>query len=223
MSQLTGTSISKVKALWALAVAVAIGAVMTVAAMGASAAPAYAADYQAGTLATTAANSLAKGTTFKAGGNTYRITDYDAYDDNPGEVVLVKYGSTKTAVTVNTVKYQGEIFEVEAIGKNAFNNAQGHKVKSVKIGRNVDVIRTKAFYGCKKLAKLNMAQSDVIDIDRNRAGCYIDDIDVGAQAFKGAGTAKLKVNCGSKNANYQALYKKALVKKGMRSDVTIVK
>ena len=222
MKQTTRASVSKVRAPWGLVVAVALGAVMACAAMATSAAPAYAADYQASALTTTA-SPFAKGTTFKVGGNTYRITDYDPYDDDLGEVVLVKYGSTKTATTVNTVRYKGETFEVEAVGKNAFNNVRGHKVKSVKLGRNVDKVLAKAFYGCNKLSKLNMAQTDIIDIDRNRSGYYIDDIDVGRQAFKNAGTAKLKVNCGSTNADYQALYKQALMKKGMRSDVTITK
>ena len=189
----------------------------------ASVAPAYAADYQAGSIATAAESQFARGDIFKVDGNTYRVTDYDVTENDLGEVVLVKYGSTKKTAAVNTVKYKGETFKVEAVGKNAFNTAQGRKVTSVTLGRNVDEIGSKAFYGCRKLVKLNMAKADVIDIDRNRKGYYIDDIDIGKNAFKNTGTAKLKVNCGSKNSQYQAAYKVALEKRGMRSDVTVVK
>ena len=168
------------------------------------------------------ATAPARGETFTKSGNTYKVTDL-AEDDDLAEVVLVRYGSTDTTPVVNTVKYQGQVFAVEAIGKNAFNNAKGHKITSVKLGANVDKLGAKAFYGCKKLKTINMAKCDVIDIDKGRNGYYIDEIDMGANALKNAGVKAVKVKCGKSNAAYQEVFKKALVKKGMRTSVTVVK
>lgn len=167
-----------------------------------------------------------KGSTFTVGGNKYKVTDYDIDEDEGSdlpEVMLVKYGSSKKKATVNTVKYKGITFEVDIIGKNAFNNAKGHKVTSVTIGRHVDRIQTKAFYGCKKLKAINMAKSDIIDIDKGRNGYYLDDSDIAKAAFSKAGVKGAKVKCGSSNATYKKLFKNALKKAGMRSDVKVVK
>jgi len=164
----------------------------------------------------------ARGQTFVKNGNTYKVTDL-ADEDDLGEVTLVKYGSTNLKPTVNTVKYQGQVYEVDAIGKNAFNNVKGHKVTLVTLGRNVDRIGAKAFYGCKKLKTINMAKCDVIDIDYGANGYYLDETDIGAKAFKNAGVKAVKVKCGKSNASYQKVFKKALVSKGMRTSVTVVK
>lgn len=167
--------------------------------------------------------SIHRGTTFTVGGNTYKVTDYEPYDDDMGEVMLVKYGSAKKTVSINTVTYKGEMFEVDVIGKNAFNNARGHKVTSVTLGHNVDRIMSKAFYGCKKLKTLNLARTDIVDIDGGRYGYYLEEINIGSQALKNAGTAKMKVKCGRSDANYRKIYKKALMKKGLRSSASVVR
>lgn len=173
-------------------------------------------------VAAPSAHALAKGQTFKVAGNTYKVTDYEPYDDDPPEARLVKYGSSNKTPVINTVTYKGILFEVEEIGKNAFNNAKGHKITSVTIGRHVDEIGSKAFYGCKKLKTINMRASEVIDLDREGGTYVIDDLDIGYKAFKNAGTKSIKVKCGSKNSTYKKVFKSALKMCGMRSTVKVV-
>ena len=61
----------------------------------------------------------------------------------------------KTTVTIpSTVKIDGVTYKVTAIEKNAFKNNK--KIKSVTIGKNVEKIGTKAFYGCTKLKTLTI-------------------------------------------------------------------
>lgn len=167
--------------------------------------------------------SVAVGKTFKVDGNTYKVTDRykSAYD--PGEVVLVKYASNNKKPVINTVTYKGKKYEVEAVGANAFNNAKGRLVTKVTLGRNVDSVRSRAFYGCSKLQVLNIAKSDIIDVEYSRrtGSFYLDDIEIGSQAFTKAGTKNVKVQCANSNAKYKQVVKKALVSKGMRSSVTI--
>ena len=163
-----------------------------------------------------------EGATFVIGGNSYKVTDEWEGVRDPGEVVLVKYGATNTKPVINTVKYQGKTYEVEKIAKNAFNNAKGHKIVQVTLGRNVEYIGAKAFYGCKKLKVINIAKSEVVDIDYSkRKGYYLDDVEIGAQAFKNAGTKNVKVKCGNNNVQYKKLVKKALVAKGLRSSAVL--
>ena len=173
----------------------------------------------------TAALTADAGTTFTVDGNVYKITERYKSAHDLGEVKLVKYGSTNKAPKVNTVKHEGKTYEVEEVGKNAFNNKRGHRVTSVTLGRYVDEIESKAFYGCSKLKVLNVAKSDVIDIERSKktGSYYIDDMDIGPKAFKGAGVKDVKVKCGKSSAAYQQLVKKALVSKGMRSTAQVVK
>ena len=53
-----------------------------------------------------------------------------------------------------TVKYRGIIFTVSAIAKDAFKNNKN--LKSITIGGGVTEIGARAFYGCKKLSRLNL-------------------------------------------------------------------
>lgn len=165
------------------------------------------------------------GTTFAVGGNTYRVTDAYEGPHDLGEVTLVRYGSSKKAPSFNVVKHGGKAYEVEEIGKNAFNNAKGHKITSVKLGKHVDKIKAKAFYGCSKLKLIDISKSDVIDIDRSKktGEYYLDDLNVGKQAFSKAGTSTVKVRCGNANASYQSIVKKALVGKGLNKNATVVR
>lgn len=165
------------------------------------------------------AYALSKGQTFKQGGNTYRIDDYDAAD-REGEVVLVTYGSTNTKPTINTVRHKGVTFEVETIGAGAFNTARGHRVTSVKIGKHVDRIKSHAFAGCKKLKTLNMRTSDVIELRKRGAGWIVDDNDAATGAFTGI-NPKVRVLCGSNSSKYRATYKKALTSRGMAPSATV--
>ena len=162
--------------------------------------------------------------TFTVDGNTYKITDRWKSAKDPGEVVLVKYGSSNTKPVINTVKYQGKIYEVEEIGKGAFNNAKGHKITSVKLGRNVEKIQSKAFFGCNKLTVIDISKSEVVEVDYSRKTrtYYLDEVEIGAQAFTNAGTKNVKVKCGNSNAKYQQVVKKALVSKGLRNSATVI-
>lgn len=172
---------------------------------------------------TAPAQALGLGDTFKKDGNVYKVVDLDDDGDDMDEVVLVKYGSSNKKPVVNVVKYKGKAYEVEKIGKNAFNNAKGHKITSIKLGDEVESIGAKAFYGCKKLKTIDLAKCDAIELEKEDGKWEVDDLDIGKKAFSGAGVAKVKVKCGSSKAGYQKLYKKVLVKKGLRSDAKMVK
>lgn len=163
--------------------------------------------------------------TITVDGNTYKITERWKSAKKPGEVVLVKYGANNTKPVINTIKYQGKVYEVEEIGKNAFNNAKGHKITSVTLGRNVEEIGYRAFYGCSKLSTIDISKSDVIEIDYNKKKktYYLDDVEIGAQAFSKAGTATVKVKCGNNNAKYKQLVKKAMTSKGLRASATVIR
>lgn len=169
--------------------------------------------------------AIGVGAKFTKDGNTYKVTEAYENKHDLGEVTLVKYGSNKTKAVVDKVTYKGETFEVDAIGKNAFNNAKGHKVTSVKLGKHVDKIGSKAFYACKKLDAIDLAASDAVDVEKSKktGKYYLDDLDVGANAFSKAGKAGVKVKCGSSNASYQKVYKTALKSTGLRSDAKMVK
>ena len=194
------------------AVCIAITALLTVALMPAQ--DAYAAPKTVKTAAT-----------FTVDGNTYKITERWKSAKDPGEVVLVKYGSNNKKPVINTVKYQGKVYEVEEIGKSAFDNAKGHAITSVTIGRNVEEIGARAFYGCSKLSTIDISKSEVIEIDYSRKSrsYYLDDVEIGSQAFAKAGTAAVKVKCGNNNKQYQQLVKKALTGKGLRTSATVIR
>ncbi len=125
---------------------------------------------------------IKKGYTFTAGKATYKViaapkkktqvkkgaTAQQTTYKLTGKVVLVSYKGGKKAnipaqvkasvkktadAQGNTFAEQG-VFSVEQVGKGAFDNAKGHKVTSVTIGKNVVSIGDKAFCNCKKLTKI---------------------------------------------------------------------
>ncbi|MDO4806816.1 MAG: hypothetical protein Q4A07_06170 [Coriobacteriales bacterium] len=168
------------------------------------------------------AYALGIGDSFTKSGNTYRVTEYDPHD-NDYEAVLVTYGSSNTTPTVNKVTYKGKTFDVEGIGAGAFNTKQGHKVTSIKVGRNVDRIGKRAFKGCKKLATLNLRAADVVDLEYEHGAWVVDDLNIASNALSGAGTKNLKVLCGKSQKAYRTAYKKALVLCGMRTSAKVVR
>ena len=176
-------------------------------------------------LAAPAKQAPAKGSTFVVDGNTYKVTDRYKNSRDLGEVVLVKYGSKNTAPSINTVKYQNGIYEVEAIGRSAFNTAKGRAITSVKLGRNVEEVGAMAFQGCSKLRTIDIAQSDIIELDYSRRtkSYYVDDVEIGAFAFAKAGVKNVTVKCGSANKSYQTAVKKALTGKGLRTTASVVR
>lgn len=93
-----------------------------------------------------------------------------------GTVSLVKYnGSAKKAKVPDSVSCsatstftsadanasiksvsltENATFTVASIGAGAFNNAKGHKITKLTVGKNVSSIGDKAFFKCKKLKKI---------------------------------------------------------------------
>ena len=170
----------------------------------------------------TPAFALSKGETFVKGGNTYRIDEYDP-KDSEGDVTLVKYGAKNTKPYINTIRYQGTSFQVEVIGRNAFNTKRGRRVVSVTLGRQVDRVQSKAFYGTKKLKVLNMGASDVVNLKKVNGVWKLDSIDAQKNAFVGAGAKALKVRCGKESCAYRTVYHNALNSKGLRKTARVVK
>ena len=88
--------------------------------------------------------------TFKKSGNIYQLNP-----TNGGSAFLMKYGSKKTKVKLSRVKYGGQWYPIGGIGDGAFNTKAGHKVKSiVDTYSELIYVGSKAFYGTKKLKKL---------------------------------------------------------------------
>ena len=139
--------------------------------------------------------ALQPGSTYAAGGNTYRAASADT-------VTVQSVANKKTVkipayVTVNGVKAK-----VTAIDKNAFKKAK-KKLTKVVISANVTTIGKKAFAGCKKLKK------NTIKSKKLRS--------VGKKAFKGISkNAVIKVPKAKKKA-----YTKLLKNKGQARSVII--
>lgn len=139
--------------------------------------------------------ALQPGSTYAAGGNTYRAASADT-------VTVQSVANKKTVkipayVTVNGVKAK-----VTAIGKNVFKKAK-KKLTKVVIGANVTTIGKKAFAGCKKLKKITIKSKKLRS--------------VGKKAFKGISkNAVIKVPKAKKKA-----YTKLLKNKGQARSVII--
>ena len=85
------------------------------------------------------------GSVLKAGKMSYRVV-------GKNKVAFSKVDKKAAEVTIpKSVKIDGKKYTVTSIAKNAFN---GSKVKSVTIPSTVKTIESKAFYKCKKLAKI---------------------------------------------------------------------
>lgn len=78
--------------------------------------------------------------------------------DGAGEVMLIGTSRKKSdarfthLVIGNAVKIKGKFFKIIAIGEYAFCDYK--KLESVTIGKNINSIKTKAFYNCKHLKKI---------------------------------------------------------------------
>ena len=139
---------------------------------------------------------IKKGYTFTSGKATYKViklankatktvsdnTDgsYSTTYKFSGNVELVSYkGGAKATVPATTsaiVKAKASdnspvkesaSFAVTSIGKGAFDNARGHKVKSVVIGKNIASIGDKAFYKCKSLKKITLKGDQIRTVGPN--------------------------------------------------------
>lgn len=80
----------------------------------------------------------------------YKVTDV-----NRKTVSVKSAKAEKTKVVIPAVvRYKGIVYQVNAIEDYAFKNNK--KVKKVIIGKNITVIGKQAFYGCKKLKKIDI-------------------------------------------------------------------
>jgi len=141
-----------------------------------------------------------------------------------GKVTYVKPASKKiTGITIpSTVKINGYVCKVTAIDKNAFKGCK--KLKSVKIGKNVQTIGERAFYQCKALQKIGIP-SNVKSIKKEAfAGCKnLKNVtfqgkkvtSIGKNAFK---NTKKKIKISVPKSKYKA-YKKLLKGAGLRKPV----
>ncbi|MBO5487274.1 MAG: leucine-rich repeat domain-containing protein [Eubacterium sp.] len=141
-----------------------------------------------------------------------------------GKVSYVKPASKKiTKVTIPaTVKINGYVCKVTAIDKNAFKGCK--KLKTVKIGKNVQTIGERAFYQCTALKKIGIP-GNVKSIKKEAfAGCKnLQNVTfqgkkvtfIGKNAFK---NTKKKIKISVPKSKYKT-YKKLLKGTGLKSPV----
>ncbi|MBR6402626.1 MAG: leucine-rich repeat protein [Eubacterium sp.] len=102
------------------------------------------------------------GTKFKVGKNTYKVTKAGSIKT----VTLVAAGKNLKSVSVPaSVRKDGDIYLVTAIGPNVFKNQK--KLTSVVIGKNVKSIGANCFSGCKKLKKITFKGSSLKKVGSN--------------------------------------------------------
>ncbi len=96
-------------------------------------------------------------------GLSYKVT---AYSGKSKTVTVTGISKKVTSITIpDTVSYKKEVFQVTAIGNNAFTGQAS--LKSVVIGKNVTSIGAKAFYNDKNLAKVTFKGTTVKTIGRD--------------------------------------------------------
>ncbi|MGN0038403.1 MAG: leucine-rich repeat protein [Coriobacteriales bacterium] len=117
-----------------------------------------------------------KGAEFVVGGYTYKVTKISsaAIEKDSCEAALLKFEGSGTAAKVPaTVSFTAGGFgsvalKVTAIGKDAFNNTKGHKIKSAVIGANVTAIGDRAFKGCTEASKITLKGNTLESIGPNK-------------------------------------------------------
>ena len=141
--------------------------------------------------------SEAELTSFKGSGSSFKV---------PATVTYIAggYGPLKLKVT--------------SVAKNAFNNAKGHKLKSVTIGENVIHIGKAAFKNCKKLKKITyqgkaLGNKTTFYTDKKRKG-KIKYSPIEKEAFKGVPAACDAFTPSSTD------FRKLMYKQGVRSAMT---
>ena len=68
----------------------------------------------------------------------------------------------------NFVKHKGNIYLVTSVSEKSFYGYK--KLKTVKVGKNVNVIGKKSFYGCKKLKSVTISSSVLTKIGKDSFG-----------------------------------------------------
>ncbi|MBE5928775.1 MAG: hypothetical protein E7267_05330 [Lachnospiraceae bacterium] len=100
-----------------------------------------------------------KAASFKVKKMSYKVLDTDAAGKT-GTVEIIATAANKSLkkVTIpNTITKDGVTYKVVKIAKNAFKNSK--KLRSVKIGNNVQEIGNSAFRGCKNLSKVTTGKA----------------------------------------------------------------
>ena len=149
-----------------------------------------------------ASKAVVKGKTYTVKALKYKVTNADM--KGSGTVSLTgttKNKTTLTKLTVpKTVKINGAVFKVTAIGSKAFNKFT--KIKSVTVGDNVKTIGTSAFAGNKKLTKVTIGKG-VTKIGKSAF--------FGDKKLKTITVKSKKLKSVGKNA-IKGIYKKAVIK-----------
>lgn len=167
-----------------------------------------------------------KGSSFAVGGARYEVTKISAsaIDKGSCEAQLTRFtGSGSSFKIPATVTYTAGGYglvklKVTSIAKNAFNNAKGHKLKSVTIGENVIHIGKAAFKNCKKLKKITyqgkaLGNKTTFYTDKKRKG-KIKYSPIEKEAFKGVPAACDAFTPSSTD------FRKLMYKQGVRSAMT---
>lgn len=106
--------------------------------------------------------SIKVGTKFTDGKLTYKVTKVGSTKT----VTLVAAGKNLKNVKVpDSVRKDGDVFLVKAIGNNVFKN--NSKLTSVVIGKNVESIGANCFSGCKKLKKITFRGTSLKKVGKN--------------------------------------------------------
>ncbi len=134
----------------------------------------------------------------------YKVTSSDA--QNATVTYIAPQDSQVSHVVIpSAVVIGGMKYKVTAIEKNAFKNNK--KLKSITIGKNIERIGAKAFYGCSKLKKITIKTTKLTTKK------------VGSKAF-GKTPKKMKVKVPKKKFKS---YKKMLIQRGVNKKVTFLK
>lgn len=112
----------------------------------------------------TGVNKITAVTRFVVGKMTYKVTSNAA---GAKTVELVKNNNKKAskATIPSTVKFKGVCYKITSISSKAFY--KNVKLKKLTIGKNVTVIREKAFFGCKKLRYITIKAVNLKKVGRN--------------------------------------------------------
>lgn len=119
-----------------------------------------------GTIKKTFKIKISKGKTYKTGNCSYKVTKLPS-GKKPGTVTFTK-GAGKSARTLtikDSVKIGGKSFQVTTVGTGAFKNYK--KATKAVIGKNVKVISSNAFAGCKKLKLVTVQSKKISKVGKN--------------------------------------------------------
>ena len=107
----------------------------------------------------------AVGSTFAVANNTYKVTSND-----PKTVAFVRSTNAKSVIVPSTVQIGEQTYLVTEIASKAFAPAK-KTLERVKIGKNIKVIGTSAFAGCRNLVGVSGGSNVTIIKAKAFLGC----------------------------------------------------